>query len=76
MSLITKIFTVLTAIAGVVFLLMAGSLIAKQEQFKVRLAGERINRVHEELIQDRLQNRYAAGAVTRSVVSFGDPGAP
>ncbi len=60
MSLVTKIFIVLTAIAGVIFLLMAGSLIAKQEQFKVRLAAERINRVHEELIQDRFQNRFAA----------------
>ena len=58
MSLITKIFIVLTAIMAVVFLMIAGTLSAKQENFKVRAYAEKINRVHEEEIADRFISRY------------------
>ena len=58
MSLITKIFILLTAIMAVVFLIIAGSLLAKQENFKVRAYAEQINRIHEEEISDRLHSRY------------------
>ncbi|MCD4657784.1 MAG: hypothetical protein K8S87_09605 [Planctomycetes bacterium] len=58
MSLITKIFIVLTAIMAVVFMIIAGSLLAKQSNFKVRANAERINRIHEEEISKRLHSRY------------------
>lgn len=60
MSLITKIFIVLTVIMAVVFLFIAGTVLAKQENFKVRAYAEKINRYHEEEIADRLRARYDA----------------
>ncbi len=58
MSLITRIFIILTAIMAVVFMIIAGSLLAKQNNFKVRASAERINRIHEEEIAERLRSRY------------------
>lgn len=57
MSIITKIFIVLTAIMAVVFLMIAGMLLAQQENFKVRAYAEKVNRIHEEEIADRYRSR-------------------
>lgn len=60
MSFVTKLFIVLSIFTSLVFVLVAGTMVAKQENYKQRLASERVELEKEKISRDLLADHLAA----------------
>ncbi|MGE3854636.1 MAG: hypothetical protein AB7K09_23085 [Planctomycetota bacterium] len=65
MSFVTKLFVILSLLLSMAFLVVAGALVAKQENFKHRYAAEAVERQRDDQLQDRLRNRLASAQERR-----------
>ena len=65
MSFVTKLFVILSLLLSMAFLVIAGALVAKQENFKHRYAAEAVERQRDDQLQDRLRNRLASAQERR-----------
>ncbi len=60
MSFLTKLFLLLSILTGLCFVVVAGALVAKQENFEARYAKELIERKRDERLQELQRHHLAA----------------